>query len=106
EKKALADDILSGNPARQVEIDERLGLHPNRVDVTNALLKDETGEAVIDVIVKTADAVQELADAYGSSRRGWTEAQALGNILGVHGKRVVEVFQSKTKNLDAFAMVA
>ncbi len=106
EKKALADDILSGNPARQVEIDERLGLHPNRVDVTNALLKDETGEAVIDVIVKTADAIEELSQSYGSATRGWNEAQALGNILGVHGKRVVEVFQSKTKNLDAFAMVA
>lgn len=106
EKKALADDLLSGNPARAVEVDERLGLHPNRVDVTNALLKDETGDSVIDVIVKTADAIQELSDSYGSARRGWSEAQALGNILGVHGKRVVEVFQSKTRNLDAFAMVA
>lgn len=106
EKKALADDLLSGNAAREVELSERLGLHPARVDVTKALMKGEGPEAMIDTIVKTADAIQNLSDAYGSAPRGWSQAQALGNILGVHGNRVVEVFQSKTKNLDAFAFVA
>lgn len=106
DKHKLADDLISDDPARAVELDERLGLHPARVDVTNALLKDETGDSVIDVIVKTADAIEDLSMSYGSAKRGWSQAQALGNILGVHRNRVVEVFQGKTKNLDAFAMVA
>lgn len=106
EKRKLADDLLSDDGARAMELDERLGLHPARVDVTKALLKDETADSVIDVIVKTADAIEGLSMSYGSAKRSWDQAAALGNILGVHRNRVVEVFQSKTKNLDAFAMVA
>jgi hypothetical protein len=102
----LADDIFSGDPVRTVGASERLGLHPDRVDLSAALSSAEGPEAVLDILVRTADAIGDLSQSYGSKPRTWKQSAALSNILGVHPSRVLEVFQGRTKHLDALAFLA
>lgn len=101
---ALVDGFLHG---RDYEVLARLGLNPARIDFSKVLEAGEAGAVKVEeMVMRIADATQDLAAAAGSKPKSWKQTAFTANVLGLGESSAVAAFRKKTANIDGYAWAA